>query len=177
MAAARTARRVEVIRDAVKEIEAAALLRAQIADLAGGDEEFVRDTLEGETDLDGLVSALVASIGEDEAHADGLKAYADKLAERRGQFEERASFKRTLIVKAMEVAGRPTIQCDAGTVSLKPVPPRAVPTEPADIPAEFWEPQPPKVNARALLAALKEGRAVPGASLSNGSVTVSIRRV
>lgn len=177
MAAARTARRPEIVRDAVKEIEAAALLRAQIADLAGGDEDFVRDTLEGETDLDGLVNALIASIGEDEAHAEGLKAYGETIAKRRSQFDERAAFKRTLLVKALEVAGRPTIQCDAGTVSLKPVPPKAVQVEPADIPAEFWEPQPPKVNAKALLAALKEGRAVPGASLSNGSTTISIRRV
>lgn len=170
-----TRRRPDFVRDAIKEIEAVRVLREHIADLAAGDEDVIRDTLEGETDLDGLVAALVASIGEDEAHSEGLKTYEGALALRRKKFDDRAAYKRTLIATALEIAARPTIETDAGTVSLKPVPPKALVTEEADVPAEFWKPTPPKLDRSALLAALKEGRAVPGASLSNGGTTVSIR--
>jgi hypothetical protein len=172
----RKSRRTDIVRDAAKELEAAAILREQIADLAAGDEDFIRDTLEGETDLDALVSKLVASIGEDEALAEGLKAHREVLDTRGKRFEDRAASKRVLLVKALEIAGRPTIETPAGTVSLRPVSAKAVQTEPADIPAEFWKPQPPKVDARALLEALKAGRSVPGAVLSNGSTTISIKR-
>ena len=164
-----------IIRDASMEIEAVAVLRAQITDLAGGDEDFIRDTLEGETDLDGLVGKLVASIGEDEALAAGLKVHRESLAIRVKRFEDRADHKRVLLTKALEIAGRAKIETPAGTVSLRPVAPSLVRGEDADIPTEFWKPQPPKVDARALLAALKDGRIIPGASLSNGGQTISIR--
>lgn len=41
-------RRPDLTRDAVKELEAARLLREHITVLADGDEDFIRDTLEGE---------------------------------------------------------------------------------------------------------------------------------
>lgn len=174
MGAAR--RRPDITRDAVKELEAARVLREHLSDLAQGDELFIRDSLEGETDLDGLVSTLVHAIGEDEAHAVGLKAYQDQISQRVALYGERAEFKRRLLVQALEISGRPTIETDGGTVTLRPVAPKVVEGEIADIPAEFWQPQPPKLDRRALLAALKEGRDVPGASLSNGGTTISIRR-
>lgn len=174
MSAAR--RRADFTRDAIKELEAARVLREHLSDLAQGDEGFIRDNLEGETDLDGLVSTLVHAIGEDEAHAVGLKAYQDQIGQRVTLYGERAEFKRRLLIQALEISGRPAIETDGGTVSLRPIAPKVIEGETADIPAEFWQPQPPKLDRRALLTALKEGRDVPGASLSNGGVTISIRR-
>lgn len=159
-----------------REIEAARVLREQIADLAQGDEDFIRDTLEGETDLDGLVRRLIAGIGEDEAMAAGIDAYAKELDTRKDRLTKRAKLKRTLICSAMEIAGRPSMETDVGTVTLKAVAPTATITEEADIPAEFFKPQPPKLDKTALTAALREGREVPGATLSNGGSTIQIRR-
>lgn len=174
MGAAR--RKPDIARDAVKELEAARVLREHLADLAQGDELFIRDSLEGEADLDGLVATLVHAIGEDEAHAEGLRSYQDQIGRRVSLYGERAEFKRRLLIQALEISGRPTMETDGGTVSLRPVPPKVIENEPADIPAEFWAPQPPKLDRKALLSALKEGREVPGASLSNGGTTISIRR-
>lgn len=170
-----TRRRPDFVRDVEKELEAARNLRDQITILAGGDEDFIRDSLEGETDFEGLVSAIVASIGEDEAHSEGLKSYGETLDARRKAFDDRAAFKRRLLVTALEISGRPTIACDAGTVSLRPTPLSASIGEEADIPSEFWKAQPPKLDRKAVLAALKEGRDVPGAALSNGGMTISIK--
>lgn len=169
-------RRPDLTRDAVKELEAARLLREHITVLADGDEDFIRDTLEGEADLDELVASLVHAIGEDETHIESLKAYQEAVGRRAALYGERAEFKRRLLVQALEISGRPKIETAGGTVSLRSVQPKLIENEPADVPAEFWAPQPPKLDRKALLAALKEGRDVPGVSLSNGGVTIAIRR-
>lgn len=159
-----------------RELEAAKVLRDQIAELAAGDEDFIRDTLEGETDLPAIVRSLLAGIGEDEAMADGLDAYAKELSSRKERLANRAKLKRTLICTALEIAGRKAIETDVGTVTLSAVKPKAIVTEEADIPAEFFTPQPPKLDRSALSAALREGREVAGATLSNGGSTVRILR-
>jgi hypothetical protein len=64
----------------------------------------------------------------------------------------------------------------AGTISLRTVPPSVIVQEEADIPTQFWKPQPPALDKKALLDFLKNGNKVPGATLSNGSVTTSITR-
>lgn len=159
-----------------RDLEAAKVLRDQISDLAAGDEDFIRDTLEGETDLPAIVRMLLAGIGEDEAMADGIDAYAAELATRKARLAGRAKLKRSLICSALEIAGRKTIETDVGTVTLSAVKPKAIVTEEADIPAEFFKPQPPKLDQSALSAALREGREVKGATLSNGGNTVRILR-
>lgn len=161
---------------AQREIEAARVLREQIAQLAQGDEDFIRDTLEGETDFPGLVRTLLAGIGEDEAMADGIDAYVKDLCARKDRFNSRAKLKRSLICSALEIAGQKTMETDVGTVTLSAVKPKAIVTEEADVPAEFFKPQPPKLDQAALSAALREGREVAGASLSNGGNTIRILR-
>lgn len=166
---------VDIVR-VQRELEAAKVLREQIAELAEGDEDFIRDTLEGETDLPAIVRMLLAGIGEDEAMADGIDAYAAELATRKARLAGRAKLKRSLICSALEIAGRKTIVTDVGTVTLSAVKPKAIVTEEADIPAEFFKPQPPKLDQSALSAALREGREVKGATLSNGGNTIRILR-
>lgn len=159
-----------------RELDAAKVLRDQIAELAAGDEDFIRDTLEGETDLPAIIRSLLAGIGEDEAMAEGIDAYAKELAGRKERLASRAKLKRTLICTALEIAGRKTIETDVGTVTLSAVKPKAIVTEEADIPAEFFKPQPPMLDQSALSTALREGREVKGATLSNGGNTVRILR-
>ena len=159
-----------------RELEAAKVLREQIADLAQGDEEFIRDTLEGEMDFEGIVSKLLGEIGEDEALAKGIEVYEAELAARKQRLANRAKLKRSLICTALEIAGRKTMELSAGTVTLSAVKPKAIVTEEADIPAEFFKPQPPKLDQAALSAALRDGREVKGATLSNGGSTIRILR-
>ena len=159
-----------------KTLEAARVLKAQIAELANGDADFIRDTLEGELDFDIVARSLVASIGEDEAMIAGLKAYCDDLCARKDRIAVRIQVKRALMASTLEIADRPKLELDIGTVSLTKVHPRAHILEEADIPADFWKPQPPKLDLKTLTAALKEGVRVPGATLTNGSHTVTIRK-
>ncbi len=186
-----------------KQIEAAKILRDQIADIAAGDPDFIRDVIEGETDLHECIAALVASIAEDEALAAGTDALRKTLADRQKRLEQRADLKRALVAAAMDCGALKKLETPAGTVSLKPVPPRVIVSEEADIPVRFWKQSDPKLSLKEVGDALKVRAAalreleriedpesreaarakveaehpdIPGATLSNGSMTISIRR-
>jgi hypothetical protein len=167
---------VNSLQDCRLALDAARLMRAHIAELSGDDPDFIRDTLEGEVDFDGIVRLLLASIGEDEAHVEGLKVYIDDLKARRDRLGRRVETKRALVASALEIAGRRSVETDIATAILKETPPRAVVHEEADIPAAYWKPQAPKLDLAALTRALRDGLAVAGASLSQNGYTVQIRR-
>jgi hypothetical protein len=70
-----------------------------------------------------------------------------------------------------------TLDTPAGTVTRKAVPPSVLILEEAEIPAEFFKPQDPKLDKKAVAEALKAGKPVPGAAMSNGGETIAIRVV
>ncbi len=43
------------------------------------------------------------------------------------------------------------------------------------IPEEFWNHPTPRLDRAGLISALKEGGSVPGATLGNGGLTISVR--
>ncbi len=61
------------------------------------------------------------------------------------------------------------------SVSLRPKPPPLVLVDEKEIPEDFWKPQPAKLDRQGLIAALKAGRDVPGATLGNSALTISVR--
>lgn len=158
-----------------REIAAAETIKAGLLAVTD-DTDAIRDTLEGETNLHGMIRSMLLSIEDDQAMVDGAKARIDDLSERKRRFEGRIEAKRALVEQAMTVAEIDKVETDLATVSLRAVPPKPVISTEADIPSEFFIPQPPKLDQKALLAALKEGRDVPGATLSNGGKTLSVRR-
>jgi hypothetical protein len=159
-----------------REIENAKMLREQIIAAGGDDPDFIRDGIEGETSVFEMIDALVANDGEDDALIEAATAYIDKLRGRLSRIKARKETRRALIGLALELAETKKRETPAGTVSLRKVAPTAILIEEAEIPSEFWEAQPPKLDKKALTDALKSGATVPGAKLSNGFVTVSISR-
>ena len=186
-----------------KQMDAAKILREQIADIAAGDPDFIRDTLEGETNLHEAISALVLSISEDDELEEGVKRAIDNLKVRKDRFKRRAEMKRALVATAMEIGEIAKIETPAGTVTAKSVPPKAIVTEESEIPTKFFETPAPVLSLKKLTAALKEREAlleaaranedpearreallaadallppIPGASLSNGGRTIQITK-
>lgn len=186
-----------------KQMDAAKILREQIADIAAGDPDFIRDTLEGETNLHEAIGALVLSISEDDELEEGVKRAIDNLKVRKDRFKRRAEMKRALVATAMEIGEIARIETPAGTVTAKAVPPKAVVTDESEIPTKFFETPPPVLSLKKLTAALKEREAlleaaranedpdarrealqaanallppIPGASLSNGGRTIQITK-
>lgn len=185
-----------------REIEAAKVIREQLADILTGDPDFLADTLEGETSLFEQMAALAASVEEDRALVEGMKSLVESIGARKKRIEARIDLKRTMIASAMEIAEKRKLETPAGTITLRDVPPKVIVQEEAEIPTRFWKPADPKLDLKELGAQLKAREAalaeaakaetpeerdcavrgvnlafpaIPGATLSNGSRTIQIR--
>lgn len=159
-----------------REVEAAKLLRAQLDDICASDPDFLRDAIEGETNVRELIAKIAAEEGEDKAIISALETFAEGLAARKDRIKARVETRRALLATALEVAGLKSLETPTGTVAITKVAPKAITTEESEIPSRFWKAQPPKLDRKALADALKAGETIPGATLSNGSQTVTIRR-
>jgi hypothetical protein len=165
-----------VERALASEIEAAKIFLEQIRAIAEGDETLVMDSLEGETTLFELIALLDDSEAEDQMLLTGLKAHIEKLEERERRIKARVETKRTLLAAALDLAGKKKHQTALGTISVSQSSPIAIVTDEAEIPARFWKPNLPTLDKRALNEAVKAGEVVPGTTVSNGSLKISIRR-
>lgn len=155
--------------------EAARCLLANIRDVIGDDEEMIATAVEGETSLIEAISAAVDRIEELKAHREAIETRVKDLGDRRDRFEDQESRIKAAIHVAMAQAELPKLELPQATISLRAVPPKAEITDEALVPSKFWKPQDPKLDKKAVLDALKAKEAVPGAVLSNGGQTISIR--
>lgn len=158
-----------------RETEAAKALRANLKDIIGEDEDLAADTVEGQTSIHEAIQAAVALVAQDETHAKAISDHIQALEARKHRLTQRAKVTRTAIAAAMDQAGKKKLETPLGTVSVRAVPPSVQITEEAEIPTEFWKASDPRLDKKALASALKEKRAIPGATLSNGGQTISIK--
>jgi hypothetical protein len=145
------------------------------AEFPDADEETLRDTLEGLSSLPEMLACVLRSYLDDIALAAALGIRINDMQERISRFEQRAEKKRALITSVMERADLKKLAEPDFTVSFRTTAPSLVITAEVEIPQDFWKPQPPKLDRQGLTAALRGGRSVPGAVLSNGQATISVR--
>jgi hypothetical protein len=137
-------------------------LREQLeAEYAEADEDTLRDTIEGLSSLPEALAALGSRIGE--------------MQNRLARIEQRADKKRMTVTAVTERTDIKKLSEPDFTASLRAVPPALLVSDEQQIPQPYWKPQPPKLDKRGLIAALSAGQAIPGASLGNGSTTLSVR--
>lgn len=139
------------------------------------DDETLADTLEGLSSLPEALAAVIRAYLEDLSLAAALGQRISDMQERLGRFEARAERKRALVTQVMERAELKKLQEPDFTVSLRAVTPGVVVSDEAQIPADYWKPQAPKLDRKGLLASLNAGQVVPGATLGNGGTTISVR--
>jgi hypothetical protein len=162
--------------DPIKEAQAVASLKQTLDQLGGdGDDALLMDSIEGETSLLEAIDVLLLAISEASGLAKGANDAAQALAARAQRLEKRAEAARGLIEQALMIAEIDKLERPAATLSLVRRPPKLEVAEEADIPTEFWKLGDPKLDKKALLAALKEGGVVPGAYLSNCEPSLTIR--
>lgn len=147
-------------------------LREELPDI---DDETLIDTLEGATNLHGAIAEVVRSALIDEAFMSALRGRIPELEARMDRFEFSASRKRLVAQEAMEDADLPKILEPDFTLSLRTNPPSVVVTCEEEIPGDYKVAQPPKLDRRRLLEDLKNGRQVPGATLSNSTISLAVR--
>lgn len=164
----------EIVRELKIESEAATTLLANIRDVIGEDEEAAADAIEGETNLREAIDRALSRLAELDMLSEAIRAREQSLKERRDRFAKQSELIRTAIASAMDQAGLKKLELAEATLSLRPTPAKAIVINEAEIPPQFWKRSDPKLDLRALTAALKDG-SVPGASLSNGGQTIQIR--
>lgn len=140
------------------------------------DHELVRDMIEGETDLHEMIAATVASMDEDSILSDGLKTLLDALKQRQDRIQKRIAVKRAALEQAMVIGELKTLELPTMTLTVRRTPPSLQITDESSIPPEYWKAKDPALDKRAVLAALKDGAAIPGAQLDNGGVALQLRR-
>jgi len=187
----------QVFLDPIKEAEAAKALREGVIALAGDDEDFLADMVEGETNLFEAIDGLLIGIANDTAMIMGLNSVMSNMDARKDRFEARIEQRRALIEQAMSIAEIPKVERAIATVSLGLRAPKVIITDEALIPADYWKPADPTLDKKALGDALK-ARAkaiealpqdrdardaaiaalppeIPGATLSNAAPSLTIR--
>jgi hypothetical protein len=145
------------------------------ADFPQADEQTLEDTLEGLSSLPEALAAVVRSFLDDLSLAAALGLRISDMQERLARFEHHADKKREFVTSVMERANLKKLAEPDFTVSLRAVPPSVVVIDEALIPQDYWKPQPARLDRQSISAALKGGSAIPGATLSNPEMTISVR--
>ena len=137
------------------------------------DDELWALTLESETDFHALLTKIVRRIEDTKALASGTGERLQDLAARKLRFEHRMDSLRALLFKLMEAADLSKCELPEATISLRNVAPSVVITDEENLPdiACKFERKPDKTKIKELLAT----GPVIGASMSNGSKTLTIR--
>ncbi len=145
------------------------------ADFPDADEECLRDTLEGLTNLTDMLAEVLRSALDDQAFVTALRSRIGDMQARLSRIEERGRKKRNLVCGVMERADVRKVTEPDFTVSLRPSRAPLVVTDEKAIPEAYWKAQAPKLDRQGLLATLSRGRDVPGALLGNAPMTISVR--
>jgi len=133
--------------------------------------EAVNDTLEGLSgELEDKAVNVAKFLRNMEAAAEAIKTAEAEMARRRKALENRVQWLKAYLKGNMERTGITKIECPYFKLSIQKNPDSVDILDEAVIPAEYkeqvisW-----KIDKTAIKAALKAGRAIPGAALVNGT--------
>lgn len=156
--------------DVAREIN---LLLAEYPQLTS-DEDLMRDTLEGNTRFNEIMDRLLLEMRDNETLAEATSQRIGKLRERQTRMTHRVQFYRALMHRLLTLTGLKSVALSEAKVSVVNSPEKVIITDESAIPDALMkivrEP-----NKTAIKNALKTGQHVPGATLSNGGTTISVR--
>jgi hypothetical protein len=156
--------------DVIREINALLLEYPQLAD----DEELFRDMLEGNTRFNEIMDRLLIEMRDNETLSDAAAARIGKLRERQTRLTHRMNFYRSLMHRLLTVTGIQSVALAEAKVSIMKSPEKVIITDESAVPDAFMKIT-KEPNKTAIKNAIKSGTYVPGAALSNGGTTISVR--
>lgn len=140
------------------------------------DEEELLLIAESETNLLEAIDNLVRWDLIDAGLISGLKETIAAIQARKARFEVRKIARRALIEQAMTILQQKTLRRPAATLTLADRAPAVVIDNEEEIPAQFFDEKTELVLAKdRIREALEANQEVPGAHMSNGSVTLTVR--
>ncbi len=160
-----------VIQEARNAVTALLLEYPELAD----NDQLRADMIEGETAFNDVVRRLVIEAKAAAGHADGVTATIKEMQDRRSRLEQREERIRALVLSLMQSADLTKLALPEATLSVSQRKPAPIKPDTADgLPEEFVRTK-REPDMAAIHAAHKEGRAIPGVAISNGSVQLMIR--
>lgn len=150
--------------------------RGVLQELKGDDAELNHDMIEGETDLFEAIQSALDEIAECEIVKAGCDAMIEKMKTRIERANRRSGRLRGAIDQAFQIAEVKSHKFPTATITTKAIPRKPIIQDESAIPSKFFEPQPPKLDKKALNDAAKGGEDIPGVTMSNGGTTIQIRR-
>lgn len=150
----------------------AAELKAQFADI---DQETLSDTLEGASGLPEAIAGVIRSSLDDAGLIEALKTRLEDLELRLGRFKDRYERKRALARWAMQEAGLEKVIAEDFSVGLRKPSEKLEVDNEAEVPADYFVPQPAKLDRKAVLDAIKRGSTISGARLVMGEASIQVR--
>jgi hypothetical protein len=139
------------------------------------DEQTLADTVEGLTDLNEIIAAIIRAALADEALATGLKGRIAQMQDRLERLQDCAAKRRQIAKDAMVELDLKKITAPDFTVSIRPGMPSLLVLDEAAVPSAYWEPREPRLNRQELLNELKGGADIEGVALSNPEPVLSVR--
>ena len=144
------------------------------------DEEVVRDTFEGETDIEGVMDLLLKLTGEDESMIAAIEEHERKLGKRKSRIKDRLVAGKALMFRILKMGNGRKMERPLGTVSLNKKAASLGDLEESQIPSAYWREPPPELDRKRLLEDAKlakaEGREIAGVELAPETQVLSIRR-
>lgn len=153
-----------------REIEALISAYPELAE----DDVLRADMVAGETDAAVVLALMLERMREAAMMVDALTARINEIDKRRERFVEREAAMRAGIFRIMQAADLAKMELAEATLSVRPGPPRVHVTDEGELPESFWRIA-RSPNKSAIRDALKAGQFVPGALMTNGEPTLSVR--
>ena len=156
------------------------IIHHQIANLLVSFPELAEDedswsmALASETELDELLTKLIAMIEDSNVLIDGTAIRMEELKARQDRFKRRIEAFRALIFKLMEAAEIKKRELPLGTLSIRAGTPKVIITDPLEVPVTFCRTE-VSPDKKKIKEALELGFDVPGAVMSNGEASLSVR--
>lgn len=158
-----------------REAQAAKILLDAVNEKFDDDEDAALTVVEGETSLLEVVDEALERMMILSAYQGGIDETIKRLRERSGRFEAQSERIKGALTMAMDTVGMKKLERPIATLSIAKSPDKAIITSEVDLPSSFLvEKTTVTPDKKAILAALKEGAAIPGAQLSNGGASLRI---
>ena len=140
------------------------------------DPETVDALMEGESDLKEMAQSLLDELDAVEVLQIGLKFKVDEMKDRMDLQKRRVDGIKVMMGRIMEQCPDKTLRLDSATITMKKGTQSVIITDEGKIPFDLMKSPQPAPDKKAILSELKEGREVPGCTLSNGVPSLQVRR-
>jgi len=158
-----------------EQFEKVKIVKNQLEELGISDPELLHDTLEGETDIFELLDWMLNKEAEENSNQEAIKIRQEQLAQRKKASEARQVSMRNLIEQTAILIGEKKIKRAEATISISDKKPSILNVD-LDILPEKYIRIKKEADRTAINEAIKSGEIIEGVVLSNGGITLSIRR-